>query len=52
MEVAKALCGHCKDILGIPEDRLNVEFTQHAAIAQVARYGRASLSERSGGLKD
>ena len=29
MEVAKALCGHCKDILGIPEDRLNVEFTQH-----------------------
>ncbi|TFZ05070.1 tautomerase family protein [Ramlibacter rhizophilus] len=29
MEVAKALCAHCKDILGIPEDRLNVEFTQH-----------------------
>lgn len=29
MEVAKALCGHCKDILGIAEDRLNVEFTQH-----------------------
>ncbi|MBA2961734.1 MULTISPECIES: tautomerase family protein [Ramlibacter] len=29
MEVAKALCRHCKDILGIPEDRLNVEFTQH-----------------------
>lgn len=29
MEVAKALCLHCKEILGIPEDRLNVEFTQH-----------------------
>jgi len=29
MNVAKALCRHCKDILGIPEDRLNVEFTQH-----------------------
>ena len=29
MEVAKALCQHCKDILGIPEGRLNVEFTQH-----------------------
>lgn len=29
MEVAKALCQHCKDILGIQEDRLNVEFTQH-----------------------
>ena len=29
MEVAKALCGHCIDILGLREDRLNVEFTQH-----------------------
>jgi len=29
MEVAKALCGHCIDILGLHEDRLNVEFTQH-----------------------
>lgn len=29
MEVAKALCAHCVDILGVPEDRLNVEFTQH-----------------------
>lgn len=30
MEVAKALCAHCIDILGLREDRLNVEFTQHA----------------------
>lgn len=29
MEVAKALCAHCADILGLREDRLNVEFTQH-----------------------
>lgn len=29
MDVAKALCGHCIDILGLREDRLNVEFTQH-----------------------
>jgi phenylpyruvate tautomerase PptA (4-oxalocrotonate tautomerase family) len=29
MEVAKALCRHCIDILGLREDRLNVEFTQH-----------------------
>jgi phenylpyruvate tautomerase PptA (4-oxalocrotonate tautomerase family) len=29
MEVAKALCSHCVEILGLPEDRLNVEFTQH-----------------------
>lgn len=29
MEVAKALCGHCIAILGLREDRLNVEFTQH-----------------------
>lgn len=29
MEVAKALCAHCVDILGLAEDRLNVEFTQH-----------------------
>jgi hypothetical protein len=29
MEVAKALCAHCIDILGLREDRLNVEFTQH-----------------------
>ncbi|WP_295380421.1 tautomerase [uncultured Pseudacidovorax sp.] len=27
--VAKALCAHCIDILGLREDRLNVEFTQH-----------------------
>lgn len=30
MQVAKALCAHCIDILGLREDRLNVEFTQHA----------------------
>lgn len=29
MEVAKALCAHCVEILGLSEDRLNVEFTQH-----------------------
>ncbi len=29
MEVAKALCRHCVDILGLEENRLNVEFTQH-----------------------
>ncbi|AQH02802.1 tautomerase [Burkholderia sp. KK1] len=30
MDVAKALCAHCVDILGLREDRLNVEFTQHS----------------------
>jgi len=30
MAVAKALCAHCVAILGLREDRLNVEFTQHA----------------------
>jgi phenylpyruvate tautomerase PptA (4-oxalocrotonate tautomerase family) len=30
MEVAKALCRHCVEILGLAEDRLNVEFTQHS----------------------
>ena len=30
MEVAKALCRECAEILGLREDRLNVEFTQHA----------------------
>lgn len=29
MELAKALCRHCIEILGLREDRLNVEFTQH-----------------------
>jgi phenylpyruvate tautomerase PptA (4-oxalocrotonate tautomerase family) len=29
MEVAKALCAHCVDILGLDEQRINVEFTQH-----------------------
>ncbi len=29
MDVAKALCAHCIDILGLRKDRLNVEFTQH-----------------------
>lgn len=30
MAVAQALCAHCVEILGLREDRLNVEFTQHA----------------------
>ena len=30
MEVAKALCAHCIEILGLRDERLNVEFTQHA----------------------
>ncbi len=30
MEVAKALCALCIEILGLREYRLNVEFTQHA----------------------
>ncbi|MBT2334719.1 tautomerase [Variovorax paradoxus] len=30
MDVAKALCAHCIEVLGLREDRLNVEFTQHA----------------------
>jgi phenylpyruvate tautomerase PptA (4-oxalocrotonate tautomerase family) len=30
MAVAKALCALCVEILGLREDRLNVEFTQHA----------------------
>ncbi|MGA7327786.1 MAG: tautomerase [Rhodomicrobium sp.] len=30
MEVAKALCAHCIETLGLREDRLNVEFTQHS----------------------
>ncbi|TDN63989.1 tautomerase [Paraburkholderia sp. BL10I2N1] len=30
LEVAKSLCRHCIEILGLHEDRLNVEFTQHA----------------------
>ncbi|MEP6722729.1 MAG: tautomerase [Variovorax sp.] len=29
MELAKALCAHCIEILQLREDRLNVEFTQH-----------------------
>jgi phenylpyruvate tautomerase PptA (4-oxalocrotonate tautomerase family) len=30
MQVARALCADCTEILGLPKDRLNVEFTQHA----------------------
>ncbi|MGF6976263.1 phenylpyruvate tautomerase PptA (4-oxalocrotonate tautomerase family) [Paraburkholderia sp. JPY465] len=30
MELAKALCSLCIEILGLREDRLNVEFTQHS----------------------
>ncbi|OWQ44103.1 tautomerase [Roseateles noduli] len=29
MQVAQALCAHCIEVLGLREDRLNVEFTQH-----------------------
>lgn len=29
-QLAKALIGACVDILGLSEDRLNLEFTQHA----------------------
>lgn len=29
MALAKALCAHCIEQLGLREDRLNVEFTQH-----------------------
>ena len=29
MDVAKALCRDCLEVLGLREDRLNVEFTQH-----------------------
>lgn len=29
LEVAKALCNDCIEILGLQEDRLNVEFSQH-----------------------
>ena len=30
MALAKALCAHCIELLGLREDRLNVEFTQHS----------------------
>ncbi|MHB2209757.1 tautomerase [Methylobacterium sp. CM6257] len=30
MKVAKAMCAHCVEILGLREDRLNVGFTQHS----------------------
>lgn len=30
LALAKALCAHCVEILGLREDRLNVEFTQHS----------------------
>jgi phenylpyruvate tautomerase PptA (4-oxalocrotonate tautomerase family) len=30
MQVAKALCGACIELLGLREERLNVEFTQHS----------------------
>lgn len=30
MAVATALCAHCIEVLGLREDRLNVEFTQHS----------------------
>ena len=30
MQVARALCADCIELLGLREDRLNVEFTQHS----------------------
>ena len=33
LDVAKALCRDCIDILGLREDRLNVELTQHSGDA-------------------
>jgi phenylpyruvate tautomerase PptA (4-oxalocrotonate tautomerase family) len=30
IQVARALCADCIQLLGLPEDRLNVEFTQHS----------------------
>jgi phenylpyruvate tautomerase PptA (4-oxalocrotonate tautomerase family) len=30
MQVAQRLCAHCVEVLGLQEDRLNVEFTQHS----------------------
>jgi len=30
LELAKALCRDCVEILGLSAERLNVEFTQHA----------------------
>ena len=30
MQLAKALCAHCVELLGLREDRINVEFTQHS----------------------
>ena len=30
LEVAKALCRDCREVLGLSEESLNVEFTQHA----------------------
>lgn len=30
LALAKALCHHCIEILGLRENRLNVEFTQHS----------------------
>lgn len=30
MKLANALCARCGEILGLPQDKLNVEFTQHS----------------------
>jgi hypothetical protein len=30
MKLANALCACCGEILGLPQDKLNVEFTQHS----------------------
>ena len=52
MQVARALCKHCMDILGLDENRLNVEFTQHdedemyhPALAVTARIGGLTKHE-------
>lgn len=52
MGVAKALCAHCIEILGLRENRLNVEFTQHSGDemyprrqAAIARSGRRASSK-------
>ena len=44
MEAAKALCAHCTQILGLREERLNVEFTQHTGDEMVPSppFGRYS----------
>ena len=49
MEVAKALCAHCIEILGLREDRLNVEFTQHSGDEMYQRPARRPRAARAAG---